>query len=139
MKDLNECRAQIDAIDAQLIDLFEARMRISRDVALYKHEHRMDILDVSREHAVLESRAAQVSDEVLSALGLWPEDGGFAAAELHIPAKKAGLEAAGLLPPGLETLTGSDAHALLSLREDFPLLGPDSVLWPLVEQLPAPE
>ena len=65
MKDLNECRAQIDAIDAQLIDLFEARMRISRDVALYKHEHRMDILDVSREQAVLESRAAQVSDEVL--------------------------------------------------------------------------
>ena len=79
------------------------------------------------------------SYSVLSALGLWPEDGGFAAAELHIPAKKAGLEAAGLLPPGLETLTGSDAHVLLSLREDFPLLGPDSVLWPLVEQLPAPE
>ena len=61
---------------------------------------------------------------------------------LLLPELKEGmteLEAAGLLPPGLETLTGSDAHALLSLREDFPLLGPDSVLWPLVEQLPAPE
>ena len=78
------------------------------------------------------------SYSVLSALGLWPQDAGFLAAELHIPAKKAALEAAGLLPPGLETLTGSDAHALLSLWEEFPLLGPGSALWPLVEQLPAP-
>ena len=68
------------------------------------------------------------SYNVLSALGLWPQDAGFLAAELHIPAKKAALEAAGLLPPGLETLTGSDAHALLSLWEEFPLLGPGSIV-----------
>lgn len=65
MKDLSQCRAEIDAIDTQLIQLFEARMRTARDVALYKHEHHMDILDASREEAVLESRAARVTEDAL--------------------------------------------------------------------------
>ena len=60
MKDLNQCRQELDVIDAQLVWLFEKRMQVVRDVALYKHEHNMDILDSSRENAVLESRAAQL-------------------------------------------------------------------------------
>ena len=49
MKDLSQCRTEIDAIDAQLVALFEQRMRVSRDVALCKAEKHMDILDASRE------------------------------------------------------------------------------------------
>lgn len=65
MKDLSQCRAELDAIDRQLVALFEERMRVSRDVALYKHHNRMNILDASREDAVLQSRAAQVHEEAL--------------------------------------------------------------------------
>lgn len=65
MKDLKQCRAELDAIDAQLIALFEQRMRVSRDVALYKHTNRMNILDAAREEEVIRTRAALVSDDVL--------------------------------------------------------------------------
>lgn len=65
MKDLNQCRAELDVIDAQLVRLFEKRMQVVRDVARYKQAHNMNILDSSRENAVLESRAAQLQEEVL--------------------------------------------------------------------------
>jgi len=65
MKDLTQCRAELDAIDAQLVRLFEERMQVSRDVAAYKHAHHIDILDTSREEAVLRSRAGQAQDEAL--------------------------------------------------------------------------
>lgn len=65
MKDLSQCRAEIDAIDRQLVALFVERMRVSRDVAAYKHAHHMDILDASREQAVLLSRAEMADDEQL--------------------------------------------------------------------------
>lgn len=65
MKDLAVCRAEIDAIDAQLIQLFEQRMRVSRDVVAYKHAHHMNIFDASREQTVLATRAARVSEEQL--------------------------------------------------------------------------
>ena len=67
MKDLSQCRAEIDAIDTQLVALFEQRMRVSRDVALYKAENHMDILDASREEAVLAGRAAMVGEDALRA------------------------------------------------------------------------
>jgi len=65
MKELTQCRAELDAIDRQIVALFEQRMRVSRDVALYKHAHHMNILDASREDAVLQSRAAMISEDVL--------------------------------------------------------------------------
>ena len=34
MKELDVCRTEIDAIDAQLIALFERRMEVARDIAL---------------------------------------------------------------------------------------------------------
>lgn len=66
MKDIKQCRAEIDEIDAQLVKLFEARMRVSRDVALYKQANHLDILDAAREQAVLLSRAQQVEEEILA-------------------------------------------------------------------------
>ncbi|MBR4039975.1 MAG: chorismate mutase [Clostridia bacterium] len=65
MKDLNQCRQELDVIDAQLVWLFEKRMQVVRDVALYKHHNNMDILDSSREQTVLESRAALLQEESL--------------------------------------------------------------------------
>jgi len=64
MKDLSQCRAEIDAIDRQIVALFEQRMQVSRDVAAYKHAHQINILDASREQAVLQSRADMTHDPV---------------------------------------------------------------------------
>ena len=71
MKDLNQCRAELDVIDAQMVWLFEKRMQVVRDVALYKHEHNMDIFDSSRENAVLESRAAKLQEKALKKPPMW--------------------------------------------------------------------
>ena len=65
MKDIHTCRAELDAIDAQLVRLFEERMLISRDVALYKYDHHKEILDAAREEQVLKTRAAQATQDVL--------------------------------------------------------------------------
>ena len=65
MKDLTQCRAELDAIDSQLVALFEERMRVARDIALYKHKNNLNILDAAREDVVLQSRAAQVSEDAL--------------------------------------------------------------------------
>ena len=65
MKDLSQCRAELDVIDAQLVWLFEKRMQVSREVANYKHANNLNILDTSREQAVLDSRTAQIQDTYL--------------------------------------------------------------------------
>ena len=36
MKDLKQCRMEIDEIDQQLMDLFEKRMALSKSVVEYK-------------------------------------------------------------------------------------------------------
>ena len=36
MKNLTQLREQIDAVDKQIVELFEQRMQISADVAKYK-------------------------------------------------------------------------------------------------------
>ena len=38
MKDLKQCRIEIDAIDQQLMELFEKRMALSKSVVEYKIE-----------------------------------------------------------------------------------------------------
>ena len=62
------------------------------------------------------------SYSLLSVLGLWPEEPEFLLAELADPNRAAALTAAGLVPPSLHFLTGSDAHCLEALRTEFPLL-----------------
>lgn len=65
MKDITACRAELDVIDAQIVRLFERRMRVSRDVALYKYDRHQEILDAAREEQVLKSRAEQAEDDAL--------------------------------------------------------------------------
>lgn len=62
MKSLEESRTAIDAVDRQIVRLFEERMVLCRDVARYKIVNGMQVLDRSREEKVLESRAAMLSD-----------------------------------------------------------------------------
>lgn len=66
MRDLETRRQEIDEIDAELVRLFERRMGVCRDVALYKQAHYMDILNAAREEAVLKSRAQQAGDPALA-------------------------------------------------------------------------
>ncbi len=62
MLDLGEIREKIDVIDRQLVDLFEARMELCRNVADYKIETGKKVLDVERERAKLETVAGMVSN-----------------------------------------------------------------------------
>lgn len=62
MKSLEESRAAIDAVDREIVRLFEERMTLCRDVARYKIANGLPVLDRSREEKVLESRAAMLQD-----------------------------------------------------------------------------
>ena len=57
-EDLQALRAQIDAIDRDMVRLFETRMGVSGQVAAYKLERGLPVLDAAREEQVLDARAA---------------------------------------------------------------------------------
>lgn len=58
-ENLNELRRQIDELDNQLLDLLAKRMRISREIGLYKKEHDMPILQATRYDEILNKRVDQ--------------------------------------------------------------------------------
>lgn len=62
MKDLAEVRKELDAVDREIVRLFEQRMTLTRDVVAYKMAHGMQVLDRSREEAVLASRVGMLQD-----------------------------------------------------------------------------
>ena len=47
--DLNELRKEIDAVDAEIVKLFEKRLDISESIAAYKKNAGMPIQDSTRE------------------------------------------------------------------------------------------
>lgn len=51
--ELSEIRTKIDAVDDQLLELFLQRMQLSDEVAAYKNEHRLPILNKQRERKIL--------------------------------------------------------------------------------------
>lgn len=57
--DLNELRNEINDIDAQLVQLFTARMNIAAKVAEYKKEHNLPIYVPAREREILQDVAAK--------------------------------------------------------------------------------
>ena len=61
-QDLNELRRQIDAVDSQLTALFLQRMEIVEQVARYKLEREMQVLQPDREQAVIERAAARAPE-----------------------------------------------------------------------------
>lgn len=55
MKDLNETRKQIDAIDKKIVDLFEERMKVADDVAEFKLATKKPVYDPARESEKLDT------------------------------------------------------------------------------------
>lgn len=56
-ENLSELRRQIDQIDEQMLELLSKRMRISREIGIYKKEHNMPILQSPRYTEILEKRS----------------------------------------------------------------------------------
>lgn len=65
--ELETLRARIDEVDLKLLELFEQRMEIAREIARYKDENGLPVLDAGRERALLQERLARVKDRKLSA------------------------------------------------------------------------
>ena len=51
--ELSEIRTKINDVDDELLRLFLERMELSEEVAAYKHEHHLPILNKERERAIL--------------------------------------------------------------------------------------
>lgn len=60
-ENLSELRKQIDECDNELIQILAKRMRISREIGIYKKEHDMTILQTGRYNEILEKRGSQAS------------------------------------------------------------------------------
>ena len=58
--DLQQCRARIDQIDAQIVQLFCERMKVVEQVAAYKKANHLPVLQTDREAQVLD-RVAQLA------------------------------------------------------------------------------
>lgn len=63
MKNLDELRVMIDDIDTKMVELFEARMMVSKEIANYKFQHGLDILDASREQLVIDKNIKKVKND----------------------------------------------------------------------------
>ncbi len=55
-ENLSALRRQIDSIDEQILELLAKRMRVSREIGVYKKEHNMPILQSLRYSEILENR-----------------------------------------------------------------------------------
>ena len=56
---LSELRQQIDEIDDKIIEILSKRMRISKEIAQYKKEHDMPVLQAGRYDEILTQRSQQ--------------------------------------------------------------------------------
>ena len=56
---LSALRKQIDQLDNELMNLLTKRMRVSREIATYKKEHNMAVVQTTRYSEILEKRGAQ--------------------------------------------------------------------------------
>ena len=56
-ENLVELRRQIDGIDERLLELLSKRMRVSREIGIYKKEHNMPVLQAPRFSEIIENRA----------------------------------------------------------------------------------
>lgn len=66
MPNLTECRERLDRIDTRISELFLERMDVARDVAAYKLEHGMPVLDRTREQDIVHRAMDRVPPELAS-------------------------------------------------------------------------
>ena len=67
-EDLADLRQQIDEIDNKILEIMAKRMRISREIAQYKLEHSMPVLQAGRYDEILTKRSEQGAQ-----MGMSPE------------------------------------------------------------------
>ena len=60
---MDELRAKIDAIDAEMMGLFERRMDVSAQIGAYKRAHAMPVRDPERETVKRQSAQSAVKAE----------------------------------------------------------------------------
>ena len=65
--DLAELRQESDQIDEKLVALFAARMKASEQVAAYKKEHNLPVMDAGRERQKRVEVASMVDSELQTA------------------------------------------------------------------------
>lgn len=63
---LQLCRERLNETDRQLVALLEQRMRLSREIGLYKADHGLPVSDPAREEAILKRNASMLSDPAWS-------------------------------------------------------------------------
>lgn len=63
MKDLRNIRAEIDAIDSELVGLFRRRLEVVGEVAASKHERGAPVTDPARERDILSRVSQEVGEE----------------------------------------------------------------------------
>lgn len=63
-ENLEELRREIDSIDQKMVELFKRRMEVVTQVAAYKKERGLPILDTSRERALLGKVGQAAGDEL---------------------------------------------------------------------------
>lgn len=61
--ELSEIRTKIDAVDDRLLELFLERMALSEEVAAYKNEHHLPILNKAREREILAKVTRRAGDK----------------------------------------------------------------------------
>jgi monofunctional chorismate mutase len=61
---MNELREQINAVDNQLLDLFERRMAIARQIGEYKRGNSLPVLNSEREEQILSRLGARCKPEL---------------------------------------------------------------------------
>ena len=62
--ELQDYRRQLDELDAELLGLFNRRMDIAGDIALWKRDNGMRVLDLRREKEKLRTLEAQCPEEM---------------------------------------------------------------------------
>ena len=65
-RDLSELRVEIDKIDRQIVELIKQRMLVANEVAEYKRERDLPVLDSGRERALLAKVTTQAGPEFAS-------------------------------------------------------------------------
>ena len=62
--DLSDFRKKIDETDRKIVALYEERMSLSEQIAGYKIEHGINVLDQQRENEKIESVRAMAGDDI---------------------------------------------------------------------------
>lgn len=62
-KDIKDIRIEINQIDKEIASLFEKRMNFVKEVAFYKKERALPLLDEARENEVIEKNSSYIENE----------------------------------------------------------------------------